>query len=668
MNLRNTVLGLSVLLLLALTAAPSEGQIHRYFQSNMKNTQFTDLPGARIVLPVQDFVDPATRFVDPDNGYYYANSRFGIDLGFSFEYEGQRYNRIHINVNGYCLFSTVPPFTGSDLPIRLFFKDPPNTVVAPFWGDHYYRDGTGGFLPSEISILEETIVGSDGITNVKVFTIQWKDLNINYFFDANDPNNPLSPDASAKPSSVGTFQLKLYESAAEGDPVIAPQGNIEFHYSTVGNPLVPGAVKTSGSSVGLESHPFGQAPTSFMNGLFIDNLDPFIGRTNEDGIPANTRTRTDFTSTWSPSRANNNVICYVATPRPGKLGWGDGDANLSQLRGNKHFLLPQNEFVTMSDVITIMRSVVEFKPLDSSILREAYHGDVNHNGRYYYSNRNADNTADVPRHRRDVPIRSENEFQDIPEDNSFIASQLYFEANSFDAAMIVNYMAGRVPVLPWRLDSVVPFGKLALNRVLPNTLNVANVQRIDGRTYRIPLSFDGSVDGALGMEFSVNASIVDLEGLEREGTTLLALHGNNKVSIAGSGDFSEGTVLAYLTVQTDEEVLELSGLEVNDIQKGSVQVPLTNESSVSVVSFPNPFSERTDITVDVPTKGEYSLTIFDMMGTAVADVATLSLDQGQHSFSWNGADAAGNLQPAGVYYFRFEGAGIVYQGNLTIVR
>ena len=667
MKVRNSLLGGVALLLFAATAVPMQAQIFRYFTSEMGNEQYTSLPLSRTPLAVEDFVDPATRLSDPDNGYYYKNGRFGVDLGFTFEYEGQRYTRIQINVNGFVLFGNQPPLLAANIPTRLFNNAEPNTVIAPFWGEHYYRGDNQRdqnnqlFLESEIAVMNQ--VSPNG---VNTFVVEWRDLNINYFFDANNPEDPLSPDASVKRSSVGTFQLKMFESAPVGQPKQFEQGDIEFHYSTVGDPQVPGAVKTSGSAVGIESHPFGQAPTSFMNGLFIESDANFINRDPNRDTPENSRNRTDLTSTWSPSRANNNVIRFVATPRQGIRGWGDGDANLSQLPGNQHFLKPQNEFVTVTDPLTIMRSVVEFKPLDSLLEREAYHGDVNHNGRYFYSTRDENNDP-APRYRRDIKTRSANEFDDIPADNSFIPTQLFFEANSYDAALIINYMAGRVPVLPWRLDTTVAYGKAGADLPFVSGVELNDVRKIADQTYLVPVTFTGNVNGAVGVEMNFDGVVTGIEAVESNGNKVLAVNGNSIISIAASGSFNTGDVLAYATVRTAGAVLRAENVEVNDVNKGSIEIPVGVDAS-TVNVYPNPFTERVEFAFNITVAGDYSLRVFDILGNVVKDFGTQTMSEGTQVIEWNGMDADGKQLANGSYVYRLEGANGVQSGSVSVAR
>lgn len=674
MKMRSLLLGaVAGLCITAFSASSVDAQIYTAFTNTITNKPYTPLPAGRTVLAADRFrVGQTPGTTDHNDGYYYStDNAYGISFaslgapGFTFEYDGRRYDRVNINVNGFISFGTTL-FLGSNTPENLFRKDPPNAVVAPFWGDHYYRTVDDiNFIPSEISAYVETV--TDEITGdpIQVVTIQWRDLNINYNFDPANPTDPLSPNKSAQRSSVGNFQVKLYRSADINMPKRGKQGDIEFHYSTVGDQRVPGVVKTSGAAVGIESHaPTASAgQTTFMNGLFIE--DPtYPGRTISD-VADSVRMSTRLSATWAPSRANNNVIVFRATPQPGIGGWGDGDANLSQL--SKHLGMPQRLFVTTSDVISIMRAVSQNRPLDSLRFRGAYHGDVNHNGRYYFSTRNANNTADVPKHRVEIVTKSDNEFDNLPADNSL--TDIYFEANEYDAALIMAYMAGKVPTLPWLIDTVVEYGKAGIVEKADGVVSPVAVNSGNG-LYTIPLYLNGSLNGPLGMAFDINGQVQSVRMVDKEGTDLVVEHNEGRVVIAGKGNFAVNELLGYVVVSTQEKELELSNLRFNDVKKGSVKIQVADAADQNTVAFnyPNPIVSETKIHVTFPTEGQYSVAIYDMLGNKVKTMSNTVQNAGEKVFVWDGTDELGNLVGSGMYIYRIDGADVHIAKQMTVVR
>ncbi len=669
MKIRSLLLGTAAgLCITAFGVSTADAQIYTSYTNTIINKPYTSLGAGRLILNPEDFREgqaPGTR--DRDDGYFFNanNNTYGVRIesliggtGFQFEYNSERYDVLQVNVNGFAAAGRTAYFLNTDNPENLFRKDPPNAVIAPFWGDHFYRAGddiAAGYIPSEISVQITTendpALGGD----IRVLVVEWKNLNINYNFDPANPNDPLSPNKQSQPSSVGTFMLKIYEAGPVNDVKRGKQGDIEFHYSTVGDPRVPGVVKTSGAAVGIESDASqtGNGPTTFMNGLYVEDPSSLNYRPGVDNLQ-NVRTQMTLSSTWAPSRANNNVILFRATPQPGAAGWGDGDANLSQLI--QHRNLPQNQFVTTSDVITIMRSVAMNRPLDSLRLRGGYHGDVNHNGRYYYNG----NT------RVDIPTRSDNEFEGLP--NAPIGD-IYFEANEYDAGLIMAYMAGKVPTLPWLIDVIIEYGKAGVEAKATN-ISIPTVISNGNGSYKLPLYLNGTFSGPMGVKFDVNGTVTAVELIEKEGNKLVAQYNDNRVVIAGRAAFATNEPVGYVIVSTNDNAVELNDIRFNDENKGSMKIQSGAEAGevTEFISSPNPVLSSASIKAVLPSDGHYTIAVYDMLGNKVKTIVDANLPAGSNDFTWNGNDEAGNAVNSGMYIYRIEGNGVQMTKQLTVVR
>lgn len=360
------ITAVGIVILLAVSISPRLfAQINGEYKSIsiVENVTYEELTTKTVIPNTAFSLGPNYIQEDSDDGYYRVN------LGFDFEMNGEVFNQAWICVNGFITL-TPPPFLPAKNVNALFLdaNNYPVNVIAPFWGDHYYRDDenffTEGFVPSEISYNVETINHDDG-TVQRVFVVQWKNLNINYRLGNEDIK-----------SSVGNFQLRLYESL----DAFSYQGNIEFAYGTVGPTnrpdLTDTRVITSGSVVGIkgEGKLVGEG-ADYLNGLVYDQ-DIAVAGTSQAK-----------TTTWQPSGGSDKRILFSALSVFNVAEWwGDGDVDFSKARGNKHFGMAQNRFVTANDVRLIMRSVANNIPLDPVRRRQAYHGDVNHNGRYYFAN------------------------------------------------------------------------------------------------------------------------------------------------------------------------------------------------------------------------------------------------------------------------------------------
>lgn len=615
---------LAGLVIAALSAISVVAQVYVEFMPPMKqgNRPYTMLPSGTgtTVYTANDFV--TTPNPDPDDGFVVAQ------LPFPFEFNGTIYNYIAINVNGFIMFLDGPSvplgLVGMNIATRLFDGQQfPRNVVAPFWGDHYMRVGPPSqpqYMPSQVLTRQVTIGGREA------FCVEWRNLNIN---------------DKTTPSSVGNFQVFLYR---QTQIVGNFQGDIEFAYGPIGgNPnTAQQTVVTRNASVGLK----GSSPQGdWINGLeFGGNVD--IARTS-----------TRLTNLWPPSGATDTTIVFQAIPRVRLDVWGDGDADFSQAPGQRHAGRPQNIFVTANDALTILRAVATGIPLDSLYRRPAFKGDVDHNGRYYYSTRNYNNTADTPRYRREIRTRSRNYTDDLPNDNSLDIRSIYFYVNAYDAALIMHYLGGRIPELPWLIDSVVPAGKLAYERARTFDLRTDEAITV-GNVLRIPLYLDGNNPGPLSVAFDAGVPIDQVELANKE--SMLALAHGSRVAIAGSVDASSAEPIGWITIPRTAETLLLRDIEFNGERQPDklVRIAGNEPTEVTITATPNPFTSNTTILVTVPETGMYTVNVYNASGVRIATLASGQLNKGTVPLIWNGTNERGVALPSGTYFCRLEGSGV----------
>ncbi len=65
--------------------------------------------------------------------------------------------------------------------------------------------------------------------------------------------------------------------------------------------------------------------------------------------------------------------------------------------------------------------------------------------------------------------------------------------------------------------------------------------------------------------------------------------------------------------------------------------------------FPNPFNGTVQIEINIPKRGEHSLTLYDLQGRKVKTLHNGSLTSGKHSFEWNAVDDQNNAVSTGIY-------------------
>ena len=112
----------------------------------------------------------------------------------------------------------------------------------------------------------------------------------------------------------------------------------------------------------------------------------------------------------------------------------------------------------------------------------------------------------------------------------------------------------------------------------------------------------------------------------------------------------------------DDDLIPLGVADPNDL---AVKVPLTGgKLMINVTAVPRPFSPNGDGVNDI-TRIHYDLTrlvgaapiavrVFDLAGDLVRTLFAGAQGGGSFAAEWDGADAAGNKVPPGIYLFRVE--------------
>ena len=80
-------------------------------------------------------------------------------------------------------------------------------------------------------------------------------------------------------------------------------------------------------------------------------------------------------------------------------------------------------------------------------------------------------------------------------------------------------------------------------------------------------------------------------------------------------------------------------------------------------NYPNPFNPITHIRFNIPETGNTKLTVFNIMGEAVANLIDGVVSAGAHTVSWNAAN-----MPTGVYFYRLESGNFTQTRKLLLVK
>ncbi|MFO7607955.1 MAG: FlgD immunoglobulin-like domain containing protein [Candidatus Krumholzibacteriia bacterium] len=84
--------------------------------------------------------------------------------------------------------------------------------------------------------------------------------------------------------------------------------------------------------------------------------------------------------------------------------------------------------------------------------------------------------------------------------------------------------------------------------------------------------------------------------------------------------------------------------------------------------YPNPFNPATRIGFELAAPGPVRVRIFDARGQKVRDLVDGDFPVGLHEILWDGRNNQGANVPSGVYFVRFEAAGITGTEKMTLLK
>ena len=81
------------------------------------------------------------------------------------------------------------------------------------------------------------------------------------------------------------------------------------------------------------------------------------------------------------------------------------------------------------------------------------------------------------------------------------------------------------------------------------------------------------------------------------------------------------------------------------------EIPLTYSISQN---YPNPFNPLTSISYEIPKESFVIISVYNLLGQKVADLASNLHQAGYHNVIWNSMDMSGKPLSSGVYIYRIQ--------------
>lgn len=157
-----------------------------------------------------------------------------VDLGFSFEYDGQKFTRVGVSTAGVLMFGQLPPSgPGGTRPAIPPVRGTGSNVIAPWWDD--LEVDTGAVIGG-IGMLARHL--DSGLPDGKQVTIEWRGL---------VHHGAVPPDTSHRQMQVTLFEANSQISVHYGDSGWTP-GHKTLDHPTVGligaEPIGPGTLSS----------------------------------------------------------------------------------------------------------------------------------------------------------------------------------------------------------------------------------------------------------------------------------------------------------------------------------------------------------------------------------------------------------------------------------------
>ncbi|NJK87114.1 MAG: T9SS type A sorting domain-containing protein [Bacteroidales bacterium] len=85
--------------------------------------------------------------------------------------------------------------------------------------------------------------------------------------------------------------------------------------------------------------------------------------------------------------------------------------------------------------------------------------------------------------------------------------------------------------------------------------------------------------------------------------------------------------------------------DISDVRESTVNLPMV---------YPNPFSESTEIRFLNTRKGLVNVSVYDVQGKKITNIANDIMAQGEISLQWNGKTETGTNLSNGLYFIRIS--------------
>ncbi|GEM_PF-2678705 len=131
-------------------------------------------------------------------------------------------------------------------------------------------------------------------------------------------------------------------------------------------------------------------------------------------------------------------------------------------------------------------------------------------------------------------------------------------------------------------------------------------------------------------------------------------------------DFNDGGQYPEPVEITFNDAYDLDiSLEATGAEDNTTEIPATTQL---LGNYPNPFNPQTAISFSLASNDKVKITIYNIAGQLIKNLADKEYSAGIHNIIWDGSDENGNPAAAGIYFYRLDVGGKTNIGKMTLIK
>jgi len=161
------------------------------------------------------------------------------------------------------------------------------------------------------------------------------------------------------------------------------------------------------------------------------------------------------------------------------------------------------------------------------------------------------------------------------------------------------------------------------------------------------------------------------------GVQMTLSHGDNFSLMMSDGAYlaeshtigNETTLIVVHPAGSLFSTTDIFSIQDYTVVNSGAYIPATIAGSYALLSsYPNPFNPVTEISYYLPTSGQMRVSVYNMLGQQVAELAHGTVDAGSYTVQWNGMNSSGESMPTGIYFVRLQHPEGVKTHKITLLK